>query len=294
MTDELKVSDIPSKITEDMDEAALCEGWYEHSKPWTSNKDDFEIVYWETWLAPAHVSWIGRKIKFELHRRSTDNSEENEEILDKMFKCDKWEDKYKESVKCILWHRSEGLMKRVHSMKNLDEEPIPQSEFVHIICALYNDSFWIVDFDKMIFSRIKVQAYTNEKPWMYWNDTNGFMVKWDRLHWREVAHLYCLCEDKKESIIAETSSSETPSGGWEISYKELCSDKYYEERKDIGIEGSARPIIKDDRNNEWCRGGFITFKWDIHRDEEEYCFCKITEDNQTFMIKCDRWGKLLI
>ena len=291
MSEDIKISTVPSKITYEMDEAAMWEGCYENSKPCKLNKEDFNIVYCHSCLVPAHLACVGRSTKYELYKRPNADPDDNEEIYDRMFTWDKWGDKFKDSVKCILCHRGQGLMKRVHSSKNPDDEPVPQSEFVHIICALFNDSFCIVDYDKMIFSRIKVQAYTNEKPWMYCNDTNGYMVKWDRLHCREVAHLYCLCEDKKETLAAETSSSETSVTGWEISYKELCSHKYLEARNEIGIEFAARPVIQDDRNNEWNRGGFITFKCDIHRDEEEYWFCRNSDDNQSFMIKWDRWGK---
>lgn len=114
------------------------------------------------------------------------------------------------------------------------------------------------------------------------------MVKCDRQSCREMSHLYCFNEDKKESMMLETSSSQNAVSGWEISHKDLCSNLFHKKQAELGIEGTIRPIVEDDRNNKWDRGGYVCFKCDIHRDEDRYCYCQVTEDIQTFMIQCDR------
>jgi len=290
--EEFEISDEPSKVKESDSKKTICEVWYEKVNSSKVNTKDYEIVYCESCLWPAHKACIGRNLEFKLFKRPQDDKEK-EPIYDKMFKCDRCVDEYQDTVKWSLCHKGEGLMKKVYKIKTPESKLGSQSEFVHLCWALFWDNYCVVDYNLMTISRIKATAFGDERAWSYCHSNQGYLIIWDRMKWKVSAHVYCFNEEKKEFLGEDRDSQDI--GGWEISFKQITSHKFIEKKRDFGIESALYPIIKEERNNDWIRGGYPCFKWDIHKDEEDYRFSlNAPEPNpESLMLQCDQWGKIL-
>lgn len=99
------------------------------------------------------------------------------------------------------------------------------------------------------------------------------------------AHPYCIGEEKKDSL----STSQLESEGWDIRHYNylISSCKVIPDKESIGLFWSGQGLGDTDfRSNTWSRGGYSTFKCELHKDIKLYCICDYEEvkENVEFMI----------
>jgi cellobiose-specific phosphotransferase system component IIA len=179
-----------------------------------------------------------RKCQIKVHLRC---SGEKNAIAEKDFECDRCKNDQNEA--CIVCHQFEGFMRKVGD------------KYVHIICALFNTNFDIIDFQLMtIVQKKDIKAGNKTKTCTFCNSNKGCLL--NCLKCKDMsAHLYCALRYRASMILKDPDNLDF----WQIEFE----------------------FKKDSQLKVLCEND---------REEPLYCICKKdSDDNMVSCDNCEMW-----